>query len=107
MKSLANVVWSEGMYLSARHFQRQSRYFEDSIYFAVSSLCFAAYGFASLELDSEALSNGSAALLYASGVLPDGLPFDIPAVDKLPESFSVEEVFPPDRDAVTLSLGIP
>jgi type VI secretion system protein ImpJ len=107
MKALANVVWSEGMYLGPHHFQRQSRYFEDSIQFALSSLWFAAYGLTGLELDMEALSNGNAVLLHATGVFPDGLPFNIPEVDALPESRYIADEFPPDRDTIILSLAIP
>src|SRR5665811_1556498 len=78
MKLLSRVVWSEGMHLGPHHFQVQSRYFEDSIQFATSSLWFAAYGLAGLELDADALYNGSVSLLHARGILPDGLPFNMP-----------------------------
>src|ERR1039458_78730 len=76
MKLLSRVVWSEGMPLGPHHFQVQSRYFEDSIQFAISSLWFASYGLAGLELDADALYNGSVSLLHARGILPDGLPFN-------------------------------
>jgi len=72
MKLLSRVVWSEGMHLGPHHFQVQSRYFEDSIQFAVSSLWFAAYGVAGLEPASEALRNGTVALVHARGIFPDG-----------------------------------
>ena len=78
MKLLSRVVWSEGMYLGPHHFQVQSRYFEDSIQFAVSSLWFAAYGVAGLELDAEALRNGTVSLIHARGIFADGLPFNMP-----------------------------
>ena len=44
MKSLSRVVWSEGMYLGPHHFQTQSRYFEDSIHFAVEQCWFEPWG---------------------------------------------------------------
>ena len=44
MKQLSRVVWNEGMHLAQHHFQAQSRYFEDAIQFALSSLFFAPYG---------------------------------------------------------------
>ena len=75
MKLLSRVVWSEGMYLGPHHFQAQSRYFEDSIQFATSSLWFAGYGLAGLQLDAEALHNGTVTLLHARGIFPDGLIF--------------------------------
>jgi type VI secretion system protein ImpJ len=95
------------MYLGPHHFQRQNRYFEDSFQFVMSSLWFAAYGFTGLELDAEALSNGTAALLHASGVFPDGLPFNIPEADALPERRHIADQFPPAGDAIRLLLAIP
>jgi type VI secretion system protein ImpJ len=107
MKLLSRVVWSEGMYLGPHHFQAQSRYFEDSIQFATSSLWFAAYGLAGIELDADALQNGTVALLHARGILPDGLPFNMPESDALPQPRAVGELFPPTRDGVTVLLAIP
>ena len=105
MKLLSRVVWSEGMYLGPHHFQVQSRYFEDSIQFATSSLWFASYGLAGLELDAEALQNGTVSLLHARGVFPDGLVFNMPESDALPAPRAVADLFPPTRDGVTVMLG--
>src|SRR5205823_4382247 len=55
MKQLSRVVWNEGMHLAQHHFQAQSRYFEDAIQFALSSVFFAPYGLAGCELDGEAM----------------------------------------------------
>jgi type VI secretion system protein ImpJ len=33
MKFLSRVVWSGGMHLGPHHFQTQSRYFEDTLFF--------------------------------------------------------------------------
>ena len=46
MKHLSRVVWNEGMYLAQHHFQVQSRYFEDSLRFALAHLFFKSYGVA-------------------------------------------------------------
>jgi type VI secretion system protein ImpJ len=107
MKLLSRVVWSEGMHLGPHHFQVQSRYFEDSIQFATSSLWFASYGLAGLELDADALHNGSVSLLHARGIMPDGLPFNMPECDDLPEPRAIADLIPPTRDAVVVMLGIP
>ena len=107
MKLLSRVVWSEGMHLGPHHFQVQSRYFEDSIQFATSSLWFASYGLAGLELDADALYNGSVALLHARGILPDGLPFNMPESDDLPAPRAIADLIPPTRDGVIVLLGIP
>jgi type VI secretion system protein ImpJ len=108
MKLLSRVVWSEGMHLGPHHFQVQSRYFEDSIQFATSALWFASYGLAGLELDADALYNGSVSLLHARGILPDGLPFNMPECDDLPEPRAIADLIPPTRDAnCTAMRGMP
>src|SRR5436189_5541169 len=107
MKLLSRVVWWEGMYLGPHHFQVQSRYFEDSIQFATSSLWFASYGLAGVELDANALQNGTVSLLHARGILPDGLPFNMPECDDLPQPRVIADLIPPTRDSVIVLLGIP
>ena len=107
MKLLSRVVWSEGMYLGPHHFQVQSRYFEDSIQFATSSLWYAAFGLAGVQLDAEALHNGTISLIHARGIFPDGLPFNMPESDPLPAARAVADYFPPTRDGVVVSLAIP
>lgn len=107
VKFLSRVVWSEGMHLGPHHFQAQSRYFEDSIYFATSSLWFEPYGLAGVELDADALKNGTVSLINARGIFPDGLPFDMPEADPLPAPRNITELFPPTRDTLTVLLAIP
>ncbi|HWB83594.1 MAG TPA: type VI secretion system baseplate subunit TssK [Bryobacteraceae bacterium] len=107
MKLLSRVVWSEGMYLGPHHFQVQSRYFEDSIQFATSSLWFASYGLAGVELDADALHNGTVSLIHARGIFPDGLPFNMPESDALPPPRAIAELFPPTHDGLVVLLGIP
>jgi len=107
MKQLSRVVWSEGMYLGPHHFQVQGRYFEDSIRFVTSSLWFEAWGLIGCELDSEALLNGTLALLHARGVFPDGLAFHMPDHDALPAPRAFADSFPVTRDTVTVLLTVP
>jgi type VI secretion system protein ImpJ len=107
MNLLSRVVWSEGMCLEPHHFQVQNRYFEDAIQFATSSLWFASYGLAGVELDAEALRNGTVSLLHARGVFRDGLPFHMPESDALPEPRAIADLFPPTRDGIVVMLAIP
>src|SRR6185312_12630359 len=93
MKLLSRVVWSEGMHLGPHHFQAQNRYFQDSIQFAASSLWFEPYGLMGLELDVDALKNGTVSIINARGVFPDGLPFQMPECDPLPEPRNIAELF--------------
>jgi len=106
MRQLSRPVWSEGMYLGPQHFQVQGRYFEDTVHFTVCSLCFSPYGLAGFELDREALRNGTLALVHARGVFPDGLVFQMPECDPLPEARSISELFSPIRESMIASLAV-
>jgi type VI secretion system protein ImpJ len=107
MKFLSRVVWSEGMYLSPHHFQTQSRYFEDSMAFLSASLWREPWGLLHAELDPKAMRNGTASLLHASGIFPDGLPFELPNSDPPPPIRNLLEVFPSTDPALPLYLTVP
>ncbi|HEU4981409.1 MAG TPA: type VI secretion system baseplate subunit TssK [Acidobacteriaceae bacterium] len=107
MKFLSRVVWSEGMYLGPHHFQTQSRYFEDSITFLAASLWRQPWGLLHAELDQKAIRNGSAVLLHASGIFPDGLTFELPNSDPAPEPRNLLEVFPSTDAMLPLYLAVP
>ena len=107
MKFLSRVVWSEGMYLGPHHFQTQSRYFEDSITFLAASLWHQPWGLLHAELDQKAIRNGSAVLLHASGIFPDGLTFELPNSDPAPEPRNLLEVFPSTDAMLPLYLAVP
>lgn len=107
MKFLSRVVWSEGMYLGPHHFQTQSRYFEDSMAFLVSSLWHQPWGFLHFELDEKAIQNGIIAVSHASGIFPDGLAFEVPNSDPPPAARNVLEVFPSTDAVLPLYLAVP
>jgi type VI secretion system protein ImpJ len=107
MKHLSRVVWNEGMYLAQHHFQVQSRYFEDSLRFALAHLFFKSYGVAGCELDRDALMNGTVALIHARGVLPDGLPFHMPDSDPIPPPLEIRDLFSPTQESHHVYLTIP
>ncbi len=107
MRLLSHVVWSEGMYLSPLHFQTQNRYQEDSFSFLVSSLWSQPWGFSYVEFDTEAVRNGRASIVRAAGILPDGMVFDVPASDTLPEARILSTLFEPTDASVLLYLAVP
>jgi len=107
MKFLSRVVWSEGMYLSPHHFQTQSRYFEDSMAFLSASLWREPWGLLHVELDPKAIRNGTASLLHASGIFPDGLAFELPNSDPSPPARNLLEVFPSTDAVLPLYLAVP
>jgi len=107
MKFLSRVVWSEGMHLGPHHFQTQSRYFEDTLWFLNSNLRQDPWGFLHFSLDTEALRNGLAILSFASGILPDGLIFDLPDCDAVPDPAQLNSLFSSTDSEITLYLSIP
>ncbi len=107
MKLLSKLVWSEGMYLAPHHFQAQNRYFEDSIHFATASLWNESYGLAAIQMDHDALAGGTVRLLHARGLFEDGLAFDMPDSDPLPEPLNITDAFSPTADSLTVYLAIP
>jgi type VI secretion system protein ImpJ len=107
MKQLSQVVWNEGMHLAQHHFQAQSRFYEDTVQFALSALFFSPYGVVACELDRDALQNDTVALLHARGVMPDGLPFDIPSSDPAPAPLVIRDLFSPTADSHLVLLAIP
>lgn len=106
MRSLSPVVWREGMHLAQHHFQLRDRYFTDSTAFALESLHRAPYGVGGLELDEEALLNGTVSVVHARGVMPDGLPFSFPD-EEGPPPLNIGERFSPTRESHVVLLAIP
>jgi type VI secretion system protein ImpJ len=107
MTQMSKIIWSEGMHLAPHHFQVQSRYFEESIQFALASLFFKPYGLAACELDADALRNGIVSLIHARGVMPDGLAFNFPGGDPLPPPRQIGELFSPVQESHLVHLAIP
>ena len=106
MRYLSQVVWSEGMHLSPQHFETQSRYFEDLLWFLNSNLRSYPWGFLTLSVDAEAVRNGLLVLRHASGIFPDGLSFEIPDSDPAPEPLRLRDLFGPLDSSITAQLRI-
>lgn len=107
MKLLSRVVWSEGMYLSPQHFQAQSRYFEDSVRFAVEHAWFEPWGLSSYELDQSAIANGRVRLISAKGIFQDGLTFDFNSECNPPDARNIQELFPSGAGYLDILLAVP
>jgi len=107
MRQLEKVLWTKGVLLSPQHLQMQDRFLEDLVGFQLASLSFCPWGFARLEIDREALAAGMLAVSEAAGLLPDGLPFDMPLSDATPPPKPLEEFWHPDATALDVFLAIP
>lgn len=107
MRSLTRPVWHEGMYLGPHHFQAQNRYFEDSLDFITSILWRDSYGFIGLQLDHDALRNGTVSITHGRGLFPDGLAFDFPGSDSAPPARQFSAHFSPVADHLTIHIAVP
>ncbi len=87
----SKVVWSEGTFLNAQHFQQQERYLERYINGRCSALGQYAWGLQTFEIDQQLLKLGKISILNASGVFPDGTPFSFPDSDDAPPVLDVPE----------------
>src|SRR5918993_5618008 len=89
MSANNKVVWSEGLFLQAQHFQQQDRYFERLVEARCHALAPHSWGFTDIEVERDLLSIGKFALRRAAGVFPDGTPFRMPDDDPLPAPLDV------------------
>jgi type VI secretion system protein ImpJ len=85
------VVWQEGMFLRAQHFQQQDRYMEHLLQARAAPLRPHAWGVTELLIDRERLGAGTLALTAATGVLEDGTPFSMPGDADLPTPLDLPE----------------
>lgn len=91
MSWYSKVFWSEGLFLRPHHLQQNDRYLEHLIDKRVRRVTPYPWGFDELEIDQDLAQQSKFAVRRASGVLPDGTPFDIPADSPLPEAVDVPE----------------
>lgn len=104
---MQRVLWTKGVMLTPQHLQMQDRFLEEVIGSRLSALSFLPWGFSRVEVDREALASGVLALSSASGLFPDGLPFDIPGADGAPPPKPLAEAIDPDRGWIEAFIAIP
>ena len=107
MKRMQHVVWTKGTLLTPQHMQVQDKFIEDTLNFRFQTLSFCPWGFRQLSINQELLMDGQLALSSASGIFPDGLPFDCPDTDALPPSKSLADCFEPGMKNLDVFLTIP
>lgn len=91
MSMLNKVVWSEGMFVRAQHFQQHDQYMQQLLRQQPHSLSGYDYGFYDIRINKELLDQGKVALLSARGVFQDGTPFTMPEQDSLPSALAIGE----------------
>ena len=106
MASYRKVVWYEGMKLDPHHFQQLDRFYQSSFGFHSRLANAYNWGITDLQFDSEALANGQIGMVRCKGVMPDGLIFEMPANDPLPQLRAIEEYFPATAEHLDVYLAI-
>lgn len=107
MKSLQPVIWSKGTLLNPQHLQTQDRFTESTLQFRLEALSSFPWGFQRLNVDQAALACGNFAISTASGLFPDGLPFDIPESDQAPLPKPLAPYFESGLEGADVFLAIP
>lgn len=95
------------MLLTPQHLQAQDRFIESTLEFRIGALQFKPWGFSELRIDQEALSAGQLSIARASGILPDGLPFDMPDSDAAPAPKPLAHFLEDRQKSVEVYLAIP
>jgi type VI secretion system protein ImpJ len=101
------VIWSQGAFLTPQHFQCQDDHVEEELQFRFRTSQFANWGLAAFQVDEARLANGFFTLRYCAGVLPDGLAFEMPAQDDLPDGRAIQEHFAPTQSSLDVYLAVP
>ncbi len=101
------VVWEDGMHLTPQHFQAQRRFQEDQSARTVDLLFPFSYGLSAVDVDADALSNGTLRVVQLRGVLPDGTPFHVPDADLSPEPVTLADHFSPTRSEHIVHVALP
>jgi len=87
----SRVVWQEGMFLRAQHFQQQDRWLESLVRGAFRPLRPHPWGVTELTLDRDLLATGRFAVGSAAGLFEDGTAFAIPAEADHPAPLELPE----------------
>lgn len=85
------VVWQEGMFLRAQHFQQQDRHAAHQLEARTAPLRSHPWGVTELSVDRDLLAAGRFALAAATGVLEDGTTFSIPGAADAPLPLDLPE----------------
>lgn len=101
------VVWYEGMKLDPHHFQQNDRFVKYLINSRVHAITQNDWGFKELQIDTSSLAKGNFGLVKCTGILGDGLLFNMPENDPLPKGRSFEGQFPATMDRLDVFLAVP
>lgn len=91
MSSENKVIWSEGMFIRAQHFQQEAQYLERLVRQRSAGIRPFAWGLGQFEFNRELMATGRFALTRARGIFADGTPFSLPGDDDHPTPLLIPE----------------
>jgi type VI secretion system protein ImpJ len=91
MSWYSKVVWAEGLFLRQHHLQQHDRYVEHLVDLRSRHVSPYPWGFSSLEIDRDLAQQNKFGLRRASGIFPDGTPFDLGDTSPVPNPVDVPE----------------
>ena len=91
MSWYSKVVWREGLFLRPHHLQQNDRYLERLVESRSRYSSPYPWGFSTLEIDRDLAQQSKFSVRRASGLMPDGTPFDIPADSPLPPAIDIPD----------------
>ncbi|WP_342625066.1 type VI secretion system baseplate subunit TssK [Pseudomonas alkylphenolica] len=107
MSKQSRVMWSEGMFLLPQHFQYQDEFHQHQLAEATLRSTPFHWGVQALQLDEDALANGSLQLKRLKLVFPDGSLFDAPQHDPLPAARDLKDLLKGNDLKVYAALKLP
>lgn len=107
MSKYRKIVWNEGMLLTPHHFQQWDNYYEELLTSRVRSVMPFEYGVLDLQINREAIANGSFQITNCYAVMPDGWLVNVPDAEAVPDLRPVGDHFQPEAEKLGVHLAIP
>jgi len=108
MSRYRKVIWNEGMLLTPHHFQQWDNYYEELLTGRLQTLASYLWGVLELQIDREAVANGTFRLVSCRGVMRDGMFFNISSGNEMePEGREIEPHFSTTDEKLDVYLAIP
>ncbi|WDY60271.1 type VI secretion system baseplate subunit TssK [Pseudomonas sp. PSKL.D1] len=107
MSKQSRVMWSEGMFLLPQHFQYQDEFHQHQLAESTLRATPFHWGVQVLEVDTDALANGSLQLKRLKLVFPDGSLYDAPQHDPLPAARDLKDLLKANDLKVYAALKLP
>lgn len=89
MNPTSRVLWSDGLFLQATHFQQQERHFDHQLQERLRIVQPYFKGFQTLEICESSLNKGLLRVIHVSGILNNGALFNAPSGCALPRHLNL------------------